>query len=400
MFASKRFFFHFICTTIQILSINSPSIFNRPSTPQLQSTQFEWTIEEISSLGPANVEAHHSQFHQTPNPEYEAKAQAVIKRYFQNNVIAPSPIACPNRMKKLIHSNDSEFDSPCIRPSILPMRSCKMRDGIAQTELTFPPNLPKEIEDILQSFCTYTDDQQQSSLYHQSYIDHEARDASLRRKLFKTNLDSSSSSCSDPFNIDDYNLDKLSPPPKSPDIIGVNSMTYGRNFGSPGDRSNISLNNSLSPVRVNGVNSPKLSPINFASSTQCFYRKNENKLVGINTNELSNDNKSDDEVHNGTSTPNMKHNELDSDNNLEVLGNQHNTSSMISTPVRKNKLKAVRKNLSHSFHLEDYQNSDNETDLQNMIKDRDEEPRSCLATDMKLSWPSDSGYYDSNSQSN
>lgn len=65
----------------------SPSLFHRPATPQLCSTQFEWTIDEVSSLNPANVEAHETQFVSVVDPEFEAKAQAAITTFFKEGII-------------------------------------------------------------------------------------------------------------------------------------------------------------------------------------------------------------------------------------------------------------------------------------------------------------------------
>lgn len=45
--------------------------------------EFEWTIDEVSSLNPANVEAHETQFQSIVDPEFEAKAQAAICTYFK-----------------------------------------------------------------------------------------------------------------------------------------------------------------------------------------------------------------------------------------------------------------------------------------------------------------------------
>lgn len=45
--------------------------------------EFEWTIDEVSSLNPANVEAHETQFQSVVDPEFEAKAQAAISTYFK-----------------------------------------------------------------------------------------------------------------------------------------------------------------------------------------------------------------------------------------------------------------------------------------------------------------------------
>lgn len=49
--------------------------------------EFEWTIDEVSSLNPANVEAHETQFVSVVDPELEAKAQAAISSYFKETII-------------------------------------------------------------------------------------------------------------------------------------------------------------------------------------------------------------------------------------------------------------------------------------------------------------------------
>lgn len=49
--------------------------------------EFEWTIDEVSSLNPANVEAHETQFVSIIDPEVEAKAQAAISTYFKERII-------------------------------------------------------------------------------------------------------------------------------------------------------------------------------------------------------------------------------------------------------------------------------------------------------------------------
>lgn len=101
------------------------------------------------------------------------------------------------------------------------------RDDCCQTELTLPPILPKEVEDMLKPYFTFTQNQQQSpakccdspnnniSMRSEAAIDHEARDASLRRKLFQT--------CANTSEIcngyeRDIHLD--SPVPQTPEMVG------------------------------------------------------------------------------------------------------------------------------------------------------------------------------------
>uniref|UniRef100_A0A182MYS8 Protein aurora borealis n=1 Tax=Anopheles dirus TaxID=7168 RepID=A0A182MYS8_9DIPT len=209
--------------------IGSPSLFHRPSTPQNSSlTQFEWTIDEVSSLGPANVEPHETQFLETPDPVAEARVQAAISTYFKEHSIVPSPIDCPLRKQKIVLSQDSRDTSTSEGAAGYSKR--KLRDGLCQTVLTFPPNLPKAVEDMLQQYLTYNESQQQqhSSTLNESSassIDHDARDASLRRKLFNTSavqdeIDSEAGRASRfGTSIDDFDLRALSPAPESPEVL-------------------------------------------------------------------------------------------------------------------------------------------------------------------------------------
>uniref|UniRef100_A0A182SVZ9 Protein aurora borealis n=1 Tax=Anopheles maculatus TaxID=74869 RepID=A0A182SVZ9_9DIPT len=136
--------------------IGSPSLFQRPSTPQNSSiTQFEWTIDEVSSLGPANVEPHETQFIETPDPVAEARVQAAISTYFKEYSIVPSPIDCPLRNQKIVLSKDSTNTTSTAGGSGQAKR--KHRDGVCQTVLSFPPKLPQDVEDMLQKYLTYNE---------------------------------------------------------------------------------------------------------------------------------------------------------------------------------------------------------------------------------------------------
>lgn len=65
----------------------SPSLFHRPSTPQMSSTHFEWNIDEMSSLNPTSFEAHETQFTSMTDPDVEEKAQAAISSFFREQII-------------------------------------------------------------------------------------------------------------------------------------------------------------------------------------------------------------------------------------------------------------------------------------------------------------------------
>lgn len=72
--------------------ISSPSLFNTLATPKRRSVnhnsqEFEWTIEELSSLNPVNVVPHETQFREELDPIREAQAQAAINSFFTEQKI-------------------------------------------------------------------------------------------------------------------------------------------------------------------------------------------------------------------------------------------------------------------------------------------------------------------------
>lgn len=238
--------------------IGSPSLFHRPATPQMCSTQleFEWTIDEVSSLNPANVEAHETQFQSVLDPEIEAKAQAAISSFFKEQIIVPSPVDCSLRDQKIVLQLNNSF-TEC-RPA--PVKG--KRDAHCQTVLTFPSVLPKEVEDALRPFFTFTQSQQQSpsidcdrtvdaACANNDSIDHDARDASLRRKLFQPYTNASDTSSTE------YDRDVFldSPTPQTPelDLRNIRSQRFltpqGGATDGAHDENQSPLNISLSPVK-------------------------------------------------------------------------------------------------------------------------------------------------------
>lgn len=108
-----------------------------------------------------------------------------------------------------------------------PNQKKRLRDAICQTELTLPPKLPAELEAALMPYFNYTKNQQQSPPKDlDKTIDHDARDASLRRKLFKTSISSNSSYDSDI----QTELNGLSPPPHSPVVVSTICLIYNQNI--------------------------------------------------------------------------------------------------------------------------------------------------------------------------
>lgn len=231
--------------------IGSPSLFHRPPTPQMSSTQveFEWSIDDVSKLNPANVEAHETQFQSVIDPEIEAKTQSTIISFFKEQIIVPSPVDCPLRDQKII-LNLNRSPSEC-RPTQMRAK----RDGWCQTELTLPPILPKEVEEALRPYFTYTQSQQQTpSKDYDKNVDeaiyHEARDASLRRKLFQPSGGASDTSSTE--YVRDIMLD--SPTPRTPemDLRNIRSQRFLTPQGHLNDNVDVNqspLDISLSPVK-------------------------------------------------------------------------------------------------------------------------------------------------------
>ncbi|KAH8307413.1 hypothetical protein KR044_011702 [Drosophila immigrans] len=154
--------------------IASPSLFQcRSRTPQLSSTQFEWDIEEVSQLKPADVEPHETQFHDSPDPEQESKAQLAISTFFKESHIVPSPVDCPLRKQRII-INEIDENTPLSNRTKSRSRDCEV-----QTELTLPPVLPKALEEALRP---YFQPHLAGSRVAKSSVD--VFNSSMRRKLF------------------------------------------------------------------------------------------------------------------------------------------------------------------------------------------------------------------------
>lgn len=245
--------------------IASPTLFQRPPTPQHSSTQFAWTIDDVSSLQPANVEPYETQFHDSPDPDFEAKAQSAISSFFKEQQIVPSPIDCPLRSQRIILAEISG-NTPISKPGR------RIRDNVAQTVLSLPPTLPKELEDALAPYFMFTECQQSTSSLTDtsiSAIEYDLRDASLRRKLF----DQQEVSCIDDetfAEIEQCQLTTNSPPPQSPEVLQSKTAQFDEAFfksrlSNPMDKSSFG---SLSPIAPK-TSSPDLkrrSRINFCNN--------------------------------------------------------------------------------------------------------------------------------------
>lgn len=246
---------------------------------------FEWTIEDLSSFNPVNVVPHETQFREETDPEREAQAQARITSFFSEHQIVPSPkVPHPMRVQKIDlnpdiynstalseSNNNAQVSNNChIISSIIKVcdNNKIMCDNSTQTALSFPPILPKEIEDLLKRFQIEDSNNKSFNEEDESRSgDRSMMDIStLRRKLFIKQPDSPE------FNVscsDDKFAVHLSPAPDSPQLAkssnNLKIIEDGNNSISSdmfGELSPISM-----PERSFDCSSPMSSHLNDISMT-------------------------------------------------------------------------------------------------------------------------------------
>ncbi|XP_026751261.1 protein aurora borealis [Galleria mellonella] len=136
---------------------------------------FYWDIDQACSLVPADIVACNSQFEPSPDPALEKIAEEATEKFFSQEMVMPSPLESSKKVKPLLQiSNDSSIHMT----SFIKDQMVAMKDVSAQTVLTLPPELPPEIEKILEPFCTFTQEQNISGDYEIT------ANGSLCRKLF------------------------------------------------------------------------------------------------------------------------------------------------------------------------------------------------------------------------
>lgn len=194
---------------------------------------FEWTIEDLSSFNPVNVVAHETQFREEVDPEREAQAQAKITSFFSEHQIVPSPkVQHPMRVQKInlktdiynstalsesnnnaqinCHNNPTTTTEVCDNNKI-------MCDNSTQTALSFPPILPKDVEDILKRFTIIEESSSSNNMSaNEEDGDRSMMDIStLRRKLFIKQPESPE--FDDSYSDDTFAI-HLSPAPNTPEF--------------------------------------------------------------------------------------------------------------------------------------------------------------------------------------
>lgn len=218
--------------------ISSPSLFQSSTVTPSRRT-FEWSIDELSNLNPVNVIPHETQYNENFDPIREAQAQAAINSFFTeqiigesllfgftfNNVLSvvvPSPEDCSLRNQRIIFKDEDISLKIINSTAMLPFKAdqaAEKRDAYTQTSLTFPPKLPKEVEEVLMKYNLMNDDDSgQGHEESDESFDASSRSmmdiSTLRRKLFINPPHDSPVGESSPKIV----YADLSPPPKSPQL--------------------------------------------------------------------------------------------------------------------------------------------------------------------------------------
>ncbi|KAJ8920067.1 hypothetical protein NQ315_011721 [Exocentrus adspersus] len=159
------------------LPMFSPSVFAKVSTPKTDE-KFKWTIEDMSSLKPADIDEETvSQHVFEEDPHTELLVQQKIDTFFSEKLIVPSPATDVVRVPLVTETDTPKADT---KPK-------QYSEASAQTVLTLPPVLMPDLEAMLKPYFTYNEDQQKPG-------GENIRDISLYRQLFDFQDETSSAS--------------------------------------------------------------------------------------------------------------------------------------------------------------------------------------------------------------
>jgi len=181
----------------------SPNVFSIVISPSQESESScsgrFWSIDQQAEMFPAEI-SEESPFKQSIYiknhcSEKENKTQEQIDLYFAEHHDITSPPDLPPTGPLMMGSPDASFGH-CHVPN--------KTSAWTQTTLTFPPNLPPQVESILKQFCTFQDHQGGST---NNSLPHEEpsllSNSTLRRKLFNADMNTSESSRSPSPSSDD-----------------------------------------------------------------------------------------------------------------------------------------------------------------------------------------------------
>ncbi|XP_076240347.1 aurora kinase A activator-like protein bora [Calliopsis andreniformis] len=300
------------------LSVISPTVFSKTSSPSQCSPDFTWSIDDLALLQPAKIEEFPTQQLHCMDPETEIKAQAAIDKFFKENQIIPSPWELKRKENRII----IETNTATGNSSNLNLETSKSKkDGWSQTVLSFPPELPQHVAEILKPYLTFTQEQNVES------DDANSSNNSLRRKLFFNHEDcveneEETSICLSPVKMEG-SLILPSSPPQSGMLVHGAPLKHMPNAGDTHNTSHVAPGN-LSP--------PNISPIHSTvNNMSCESMKSRSRSVArLNfTAEMSID-ESNGQHKNGTEDESFnKDNEQIAENKIEHSMDVHNNSTCI-----------------------------------------------------------------------
>ncbi|XP_014363425.2 uncharacterized protein LOC106714824 [Papilio machaon] len=224
---------------------------------------FKWDIDQASTLVPADIVACSSQFEPSPDPMLEKIAEEASDRFFSQELVVPSPLETSKKVKPLL----KKTPNTSVLGNSLSTYVTK-KDVSVQTVLSLPKNLPHEVEEILQNFCTYTQDQNVSGDYVIT-----ANDSFRRQLFFEEHSDTEhydSEVTDDEVHHDTRppsSYETHSPIVISPDL-SQDLVTKGlkRTFGTPLNKGNVRNNKAClrnKALDVVDFGEPCFSPIEF-----------------------------------------------------------------------------------------------------------------------------------------
>nr|CAI5824431.1 unnamed protein product [Callosobruchus analis] len=121
------------------LPVFSPSVFAKVSTPNKSQDKFKWTIEDISSLKPADIDDTVSQHVLEEDPQVESLIQQRIEAFFSSeHVIVPSPdtgSAAPERLLDVDTTPKRSLSSDLVNYSPSPIKD-EMSDSEERDHFT------------------------------------------------------------------------------------------------------------------------------------------------------------------------------------------------------------------------------------------------------------------------
>ncbi|KAK2153939.1 hypothetical protein LSH36_281g09079 [Paralvinella palmiformis] len=174
-------------------SLFSPNVFAEVQSVQQTPKSFQWTIDELAILKPADIEEFPNQPDAIPTQtdlDLEKRAQEVIDAYFANNLIAQSPWSNGSSKKNFVlpetpktPASVNGTDSPLIfgdrkTPAVVKQTKSSVCDVACQTALTLPVEF--NIEKVLGEYFTYKKEGNAEELGAQEILSM----STLRRKLF------------------------------------------------------------------------------------------------------------------------------------------------------------------------------------------------------------------------